>query len=197
MNALSQGMGGLALILSFGLLCARRTGLALLLFGLQGLAVSVAVAAQHALSAAALNAVSVLAVPWLARQWAVVSAAGDRTWSMPVTLAAAAVLSLVAAAAGTLALPLAILLLGLLLVGARPSPILQALGLCSLQQAAVLAASGLAGTAPLLPIAVAVPVLPALALAALLLHAAGGWPTGERPKGERPEGEWPQGDRLS
>lgn len=173
MNALAQGMGGLALILSFALLCTRRPGLALCLFAIQGLAVSTAVAAQQVLPAAALNAASTLAAAWLLRGWSLRPTETDRNWSMPAILAAAAVLSLLATAAGTLALPLAILLLALLLVGVRPGPILQALGLCSLQQAALLAAAGAGSTSSLLPIAAAVPVLPALALAGLLLQADG------------------------
>ncbi len=177
MNALAQGMEGLALILSFALLSTRRPGLALCLFGIQGIAVSAAVAAQQALPAAALNAASTLAVAWLLRGWNLRLTATGQSWGVPAILAAAAVLSLLATAAGALALPLAILLLALLLVGIQPGPVLQALGLCGLQQAALLAAASSGGASPVLPLVVAVPVLPCLALAGLLLQADGARPS--------------------
>lgn len=177
MSALGQGMAGLALILSFGLLCVRRTGLALCLFAAQGLAVAIAVAALHDLPAAALDAAVALTIPWLLHSRIPMSPAAGWAWPMPSTLAAASVLSLLAAAAGQLALPLAILLLGLLLLVSRRSSVLHVLGICSLQQAALLATVSSLGTSPMLPFAVAIPVLPALALAGLLLQTEGVQPT--------------------
>lgn len=176
MTALQQGMAGMALILGFALLCSRRLGVALAAIGAQAVTVSVALAAAGDMPAAAANAVlSGALVPILFRQLCdpVQPMEEDRS-GLPGTLASAGALSVLAAQAGTLALPLAILLIGLLLVASRRAASFQGLGLCTMQQAALLATStGGGGTTPSLTLMLAVPVLPALALGSLWLVRAG------------------------
>ena len=163
MSTLAQGMSGLALIFSFALLCARRPGPALIWTAAQALTVSIAMAAERDWQAALLNAIaSGLLVPFLLHRIGLPVAAGGRT-ALTGTLAAACGLSLLAAGAGALAVPLAVLLLGLLLLATRRSGAFQVFGLCSMQQAALLA-TGVSGTAPpMLPLLITVPALPALA----------------------------------
>jgi hypothetical protein len=168
-------MGGLALILGFALLCSRRFGIALAWTGAQALMVSVALAAASDLPAAVANVMlSGVLVPFLFShlQGVLPHPMEDRA-ALPRTLAAAGVLSVLAAPAGPLALPLAIMLIGLLLVASRRAPSFQGFGLCAMQQAALLAASTGKGDSTALPsLMLAIPVLPALALGSLWLARA-------------------------
>jgi hypothetical protein len=160
-------MAGVALVLGVALLVVRPAGPAPLLFGAQAVAVSIAVGMREDLTAALLNvAVAGVLIPVaLSRQ---PRSAIPRRGSSG-TLAAAAGLGLLAVTAGPLGLSLGLLLLALLLVAVRPDPVLQVIGLCSMQQAALLATADVA-TPPLFAAALAVPVLPALALAGLWLR---------------------------
>ncbi len=167
-------MAGLALILSFALLCGRRTGLMLSLSSAQALAVSVALAARYDVLAAGLNAVSSgLAVPFLLHRRVRPDGMGHRVgayqWGMPLTLAAGATLTLLATSVDILAVPLAIMLLGLLTLATRHDPIWRALGLCSMQQAALLVVAGRDPGPAWLSAGLAMPILPALALAGVML----------------------------
>lgn len=164
--ALAQGMSGLALILGYALLCVTRPQLGVWLVAGQALAVAAAALAVQLPVVAAVDALGGgFLVPLLMQRFGVPTGSRrHRDWAMPLTLAAAAVTSLLAATGGALALPLAILLLALLQIAARPAhPVF---GLCGLQQAAVLAACTGTAASPLLAPAVALPLLPGLALAA-------------------------------
>ena len=166
MNALAvaQGMAGLALILGYALLCVRRPHLGLWLVAAQALAVAAAALAGGREVTAAIDAAGGgVLLPLLMHRFGVPAGARpDRGWTVPSTLAAAALTSLLAATGGVLALPLALLLLSLLLIAARPA--FRVFGLCGLQQAAVLAACAGSDASPLLAPFVALPLLPALAL---------------------------------
>ena len=170
MTALEQGMGGVALILGFALLCSRRLNLALLWTGAQAAAVSLAVVGRSGSVAAVANGVlSGVLVPVVLHRVCHAYGPPDERDRLPLVLGAACALSLLAAEAGPLSLPLAILLIGLLLVATRRSASFQAFGLCGMQQAALLATdSGGQGGSPL-TLMLVVPALPALAAASLWL----------------------------
>lgn len=170
MTALEQGMGGVALILGFALLCSRRLNLGLLWTGAQAAAVSLAIGARSGPGAALANALlSGVLVPVVLHRVCQSYGPPDERDRLPIVLGAACALSLLAAEAGPLALPLAILLIGLLLVATRRSASFQAFGLCGMQQAALLATNtGVQGASPL-TLMLVVPALPALAAASLWL----------------------------
>jgi Na+/H+ antiporter NhaA len=172
---LPQGMAGIALVLGVALLVVRPAGPGPLLFAGQAIAVSIAVGARAGLPVAVLNAAAsgVLIPLFLYRQPS--PAMRGASWGLTATLAAAGALGVLAMTGGPIGLSLGVLLLALLLVASRPDPVLQAIGLCSMQQAALLACAGVP-TPPLFSAALAVPVLPALALASLSLrNATGEW----------------------
>jgi hydrogenase-4 component E len=171
MTSLAQGSAGLALVLSFALLCPRQVGTALRLLTAQTAAVTVAALADADWVAGAVwFACGTVAAPLLLRRllsgldlpYTTLPAGGSA-----LVLLVAGALTALAMSMGPLGLPLAILLLGVLLVATRRHPAMHVIGLLAMQNGLVLAAAGSSLAAGG---AAALPVVPALAGAALWLR---------------------------
>lgn len=179
MSPLAQGAAGLAVALGFALLATGRTRGAAMLCVAQAVVVAIAALAQHHLGVAALELAEAAALGWLGGPPD--HPASVRRISMrylpqqplhiPAILAAGAVLAALAATVPTAGLPLAVILLGLLMVAARPLPLHHALGIAAAQNGLALAALAIGLSGRSLALAV-LPWLPALAFGALWLGSA-------------------------
>jgi hypothetical protein len=154
--------GSVALLLSIGLLCARRIGTIVPLCALQSLCAGAALGRSSmtaALLVVALNGVGLpLAVARL-DDGVPLAVRGNVLLSWVAALATLGLAEPVFAASGT-----GVVALGLLLIAVRVHPLASAIGLLSAQNGAALVASAQAGLALPTVLAVAVPLLPALAL---------------------------------
>ncbi len=153
--------GGLMLVLSFALLAARRTGIALRLVAGQAavLAGSAVLRGRYG-EAAAILLLNGVSLPGLLHTLAV-SKPGRPRIGVAAGLGAGAVLALLA---GPFGVPLAVVLLGILLAAASRDRVVQVLGLLAMQSGIALA--GLDLPAPQ-RLAAIMPVIPALACAAM------------------------------
>ena len=177
MNALAQGTAGLALVMCFGLLGARQVAVALILLATQGLAVAIAALARHQpLIAAATVAIDVVGAVWFLR---VVSVGAMRSPARSLEgpiggarlgIIAGAALTVVCQSFGSLALPLAVVLLSVLFAATRQHRLMQLMALVSLQNGVALVAC-LVVHVPLLALACFVLPLP-LAVGFALRHPA-------------------------
>ena len=173
MSALAQAMGGLALVMGFALLCIRQVRAASILLAIQAVATAgAAVAVRQPL----------LAVPPLLTAAAVWFAPNRLITPRPLTLpiggmkpamAAAAILTVLCQSQGTLALPLSVLLLGVLLAATRQSAWMRVIALVGMQNGIALAGSFTAGASPLLVVACCLLPLP-LGAALVVRHQLGG-----------------------
>jgi hydrogenase-4 component E len=170
-TSLAQGSAGLALVLSFALLCPRQVTAALHLLVVQAGAVAVAAAARNQPIAAAgeLLLGAVLAPIFVGRLLDRLNIARTSSPAGGTRLAviAGAILALLAMPIGGLGLPLAVVLLAILLIATRRHPVMQLIGLLALQNGLVLAAleADWAGR-----YATSCPVVPGLVAAALWLR---------------------------
>lgn len=172
MTSLAQGAAGLALVMSFALLCPHQLGAALRLLLVQAAAVAVAAACRSRfLIAGGELILGAIAAPILVRRLLDHLAIPHTT--LPVggaklAVIAGAVLALLAMPMGTLGLPLAVVLLAILMVATRRHPVMQLVGFLALQNGLVLAAAESGWReAP----AVVCPFVPFLVGAALWLRA--------------------------
>jgi hydrogenase-4 membrane subunit HyfE len=172
MTTLAQGAVGVALVMAFALLGVTEIGGAMVLLTGQAIAVTVAMAAQNQLSVAGAELIlQAVAIPMILRRLA--NRLGDSKTTAPfgvplggrrLAIITGAVLTVLALPLGTLGLPLAVMLLGLLLLATRRHPIAHLTGLTAIQNGLTLAAAGIAWTGAYI---VVVPVVPALSAAAL------------------------------
>jgi hydrogenase-4 membrane subunit HyfE len=163
--------GAAALLLSIGLLCARRIDTALRICALQALFAAATLGAAGvaiALLAVALNGVVLpvaiarmnSAAPLAVRGSAFVS------WAGATVLLVAAVTGLAKVGTDeTVAVGVSVTLLGLLVIVARSHTLAPALGLLSSQNGVVLVAGAHPDVSLPAALAVAIPLIPALALA--------------------------------
>ncbi|MGA3399859.1 MAG: hypothetical protein ABSC95_11615 [Acetobacteraceae bacterium] len=203
MTPLAQGAAGLAVALGFALLSTRRTGGLAILCVAQAVVVALAALAQGEFAVALVACAEAALVGWLGTRilplplWVRSAARPNHPgagasvpYSPPAAggiwlLGAGAVLAGLAATIPGTGLALAVVLLGLLLLAARPLPSHQALGIAAVQNGLVLAgiAAGLSNGRLAL---VVLPWLPALALGALWLgsdRARTAWLQAPRPAG--------------
>lgn len=173
LTASAQGGAGLALVMGFGLLCIRQTSAASILLAIQSVAVALAAVAMHQ---------PIMAVPpvilatgiWFARLRTTML----KTWTMPaggakLGVGAGAVLAVLCQSQGSLAMPLAVVLLSVLLAATRTHPLMRVMALVAVQNGILLAACLVIQPAFLPPwlLPLACLVLP-LPLAAFLLIPA-------------------------
>jgi hydrogenase-4 membrane subunit HyfE len=154
--------GGLILAVSFALLVARTSGSCIALVAGQAvlLAVYAAMRGLYA-EAATIVLLNAIGLPLMLHGLASAEPRLPR-FGFAARLCAGGVLALLAA---PLSVPLAVLLLGILVVAASRDRAIQAIGLLAMQNGVALAGSGLAEPER---IAAILPVVPALACAALL-----------------------------
>jgi hydrogenase-4 component E len=171
MTSLAQGAAGLALVLSFGLLCTRQLGGALILLTVQAVAVSVAAAAeQQALVAPIALATAGIAAPMLLRRLIdrhALPYGTTPTGGATRAIVVAAVLAVLCAPIDRAGLAQAILLLGVLLIATRRPRVMQLIGLVSMQNGMALAAIGVPDLPWKVRLAAALPILPGLVFASL------------------------------
>ena len=145
----------------------------------QTVVVAIAALAEHHVAAAALVLAEAAALGWLGRTPDHAASVGrillrrlpQPAPHIPAILAAGAVLAALATTVPAIGLPLALILLGVLMVAVRPLPLHQALGIAAAQNGLVLAALAVNLSNWHLALAV-LPWLPALAFAALWLGTA-------------------------
>jgi hydrogenase-4 membrane subunit HyfE len=197
MNSLAQGSTGVVLVVGFALLGVRQVRAAVALLAAQAIAVAVAIAMHHQVPAAvgelglqALAAPIILhkLVNRLSGSQSTIPAGGTK-----LAVIAGGVLTVLALPWGELGLPLAVMLLGLLLVATRQHPVVQLAGLLAAQNGLVLAASG---TGWIGVYSIVLPIVPAFAAGALWLHTAPGplWDA-RRPRSAVGEGDAPIASR--
>ncbi len=179
MTALAEASAGLALVMCFALLCTGPSHAAAIVLAVQSAAVALAAVALHqplmAFSPLALAAGVWIGGIWLARQPS--PAMEPRTAPLGRVqpgIGAGALLAVLCQSQGSLALPLAIILLSILVAATRPDPPMQVMALVSAQNGLALTASLVASptafpSAMLVPVACLVLPLP---LAAGLLVPA-------------------------
>jgi hydrogenase-4 component F len=190
-TALGQATAGLAVALGFALLGARRPVGMAMLCAAQAVVVAIGALAGGEVGVAAVELIEAGMLGWVTGMGRIGgtrlslplregvggrgSCAADPSPQPPPSrggrvehLIAGAMLTALAATIPETGLPLAVILLGLLLVALRPTPLHQALGIVATQNGLVLAgvAAGLANWQLTL---VALPLLPGLGLAALWL----------------------------
>ena len=158
---MSGWVGGLLLVLAFGLLAMPGFGIGLGLVAAQGLVLAGAAVVRRLYpEAAALLLLNAMALPWVLR--ALPLAPPRRPRIGPVlALCSGAVLAVLAA---PVSVPLAVLLLGILVAATSRDRRIQVLGLLAMQSGIALAGLGQAQPER---IAAILPVIPALAWAAL------------------------------
>ena len=154
--------GGLVLVVSFALLAARTSGSSLALVAGQAalLAASAGMRGLYA-EAAAIVLLNAVGLPLVLHNLASSQPRLPR-FGFGARLCVGGVLALLAA---PLSVPLAVLLLGILVVAASRDRAIQAIGLLAMQNGTALAGLGLAEPER---IAAILPIVPALACAALL-----------------------------
>jgi hypothetical protein len=163
-------MAGLVLVLTLAQFCVRRVDAALMLSIAQGVAASVALAAQQLWMPSGALLISTIWLSLTCRRLLDATAMERDAPSLcgiAPAIAIGALLVLLAMAADAAGLPFSLVLLGLLLSATRTHPMMRVLGLFTAQLGAALAA----GVAEALPwpalVAAIVPVVPALALGAV------------------------------
>lgn len=163
--------GAAALLLSVGLLCARRIDTAALICALQALSAALALA-ETATAAAILSfACNGVVLPLALTRIAGAPALTWRSnailaWSLAVVVPAATVLVFAGAGAGgLLAVGASVAMLGLLLIGLGAHALAPAVGLLSAQNGLVMVAAAQPGLTLPAALAVAVPLTPVLGLA--------------------------------
>ncbi len=141
MTALAQGMAGLALVMGFALLCIRQIGAASVLLAVQSAAVAVA---------ALVGTQPLMAIPPVLMAGGIFLMPGHLAALEPRTepfggsklgVAAACVLAVLCQSQSTVALPLSIILLSVLLAATRRHPLMHVMALAGLQNVIVLAAT--------------------------------------------------------
>jgi hypothetical protein len=170
MTALAQGTAGLALVMASALLCIRQIRPAAMLLAIQSAAVAVAALVLQQ---------PVMAIPPLLLAagicFAARPAATTDPWTPPIggaklSVGAGAVLAILAQSQGSLALPLAVIMLSILLAATRRHAVMQALALVGLQNGIVLAAC-LTGFRPTEFLPLACLFLPLPLVASLIIPA--------------------------
>jgi hydrogenase-4 component F len=180
MTGPAQGAAGLAVALGFALLGTRSTSIGAKLCAVQAAVVAIGAFAQGHPWVAATELVEAGTLGWIGGKrlplplWAWAASRpkptrGGGTLSLP--LAAGATLAAMSATIPGTGLPLAVILLGILLVGSRRPPFHQALGIVAGQNGLVLAAISVELSNWGL-VLVVLPLLPALAFAALWFGGA-------------------------
>lgn len=151
MTALGQGGAGVALVMCFALLRTRQISAASILMAVQCLAVAIGAAALHRPLLAIAPALIGIGV-WLLPRHASLSHAPSahaflaHTQTDPVGgaklgIAVGAVLAILCQSQGTLALPLTVVLLSVLLAATRPHPLMRVMALAGVQNGLILAGS--------------------------------------------------------
>jgi len=153
----------LALLLSIGLLCARRIGTATRLCALQGLCAAAALGGTDVATALLAGALNGIALPAALARSDGAAPLGVR--GRAVLSWAAVVALLLATNAAVAPAGVAVALLGLSLIGLRSHALLPVVGLLSSQNGIVLVAAAQPALARPMALAVAVPLVPALVLA--------------------------------
>lgn len=169
MTALAQGSAGLALVMGFALLRTGQISAAAMLLAVQSAAVAVTAAVLHR-PLLALPPLMLGAGIWLLRhETPMLEPRAAPLGGAKLAIGAAAILAILCQSQGSLALPLAIVLLSILLAAIRAHPLIQVIALVALQNGIALA--GCLSAAPeTLPAAL---LLPAACLALPLPLAAG------------------------
>jgi hypothetical protein len=163
--------GAAALLLSVGLLCARRIDTAVWLCALQALSAAVVLAETGTVAAILAFACNGVALPLALSR---ITSAPALTWrgnailalSLAVVVPVAGILVFASAGAGGLvAVGASVAMLGLLLIGLSAHALAPAVGLLSAQNGLVMVVSAHPGVSLPAAFAVAVPLVPALVLA--------------------------------
>jgi len=169
MTALAQGSAGLALVMSFALLRAGELTAAAMLLAVQSAAVAMTAVVLHR-PLLALPPLMLGAGIWLVRhKTPMLDSRAAPVGGAKLAISAAAVLAILCQSQGSLALPLAIVLLSVLLAATRSHPLMQVMALVALQNGTALAGCLFAAPEPL-PASL---LLPAACLVLLLPLAAG------------------------
>ncbi|HBK04672.1 MAG TPA: hypothetical protein DDZ81_02280 [Acetobacteraceae bacterium] len=150
MTALAQAMPGLALVMGFALLGIRQVPAAAILLAIQSAATAGAAIAVHQ-PLLALPPLLLAALVWFVPGRLI--APPPRTLpigGMKPAMAAAAILTVLCQSQGILALPLSVLLLGVLLAATRRSAWMRVMALVGMQNGIVLAGCFTASISPLL-----------------------------------------------
>jgi hypothetical protein len=164
MTSLAQGAAGVALVVALALLGVRERGGAMVLLAVQAVAVAVSAAARNQFAAAVTTLLlQAAAMPAVLRRVSSRLDGNDSTLPTTATRSTLVVGAILALPQGTLGLPLAVTILGLL-VTTRRHPVSQLTGLTAMQNGLILAAIATSWVGPYV---VVVPVVPALAAAAL------------------------------
>ena len=195
MTAPARSAAGVAVALGFALLAKRRTGGVAMLCGAQAIVVAIGALAQGDVGVTLVECAEAAVLGWLAllplplwkgvggwgtgradptpntrplpQPWSASRPKPTRGGGVQIICAGAVLAGLAATIPGT-GLPLAVILLGLLLVASRAMPSHQALGIAAMQNGLVLA-SVTAGLSDWRLALVVLPCLPALACGALWL----------------------------
>jgi hypothetical protein len=150
-TALAQGSAGIALVMCFGLLGTRRVAAASIMVAIQSLAVAVAALAQHQpLIAAATAIIDLVGASWFLSRQRPLSGAAVRSAAEPpeppisdarLGILLGAALAVLCQSCGSMALPLAVVLLSVLLAATRHHRLMPLVAVVSLQNGVALAAS--------------------------------------------------------
>lgn len=164
-----QALGGLALVMGFALLCIRQVRAASALLAIQAAATAGAAVAGHQPLLAAVPLLAAAGIGFAPNRWI-----SPRPRTLPVgglkpATAAAAVLAVLCQSQGVLALPLSVVLLGVLLAATRQSAWMGVIALAELQNGIALGGSFTSGANPLLALACCMVPLP-LGLGLVVRH---------------------------
>lgn len=171
MTALVQGSAGIALVMGFALLGIRQVSAAFILLAIQSVAVALAAIVLHR-PMLAFPTVVLIGGAWFTREltrW--LDPQTEPVGGAKLGIAAGAVLAVLSQSLGSLALPMTVVLLSVLLAATRPHPLMRVMALAGIQNGVVLAACLAAVPEPPHILAAACLALPLPLAAGLLIPA--------------------------